>query len=837
MPSDVQVFVRFKEQSIFAGEELDCVITFKNVAEVVEPPPPTPGGGVGSVRHARRDSITRLAAQNARLNTDRQQGQNVLSPSLERPRGRRQNSISMSMPNTPAVLQQSPTETPSQFGKPAHKHQRSVSIISGPSASGSPLMPPPSPRPNKNFSHRRSSTVQHVPQQYTKPSRQSSLSTDMTVDAIEPRRQLSTELHPQNYRGHRSPLSTSHSPASFKRPPSPDFRFPAEPTTRTSGQIKRTGPSAYPRLGRTSSAHNRNISVASRASSVVRDSVDMYSQDNRSDETLQSERPTVMSENTRSKRIPSDLIRQHYRMGPPAIRRPQAATLLMGYASVNANFVLDASLVDQAPFEPVKARGFIGGQSGGGVVGVKKKQRPASGLFGGFNLASVGEALANIVSDNTSSSTKEMNAVTKSRAVPLLSTPQSLLFVDLHLEPGDERSYSFAYRLPQGLPAAYRGKAIKIVYNLTIGVQSAPDTGGKNNTQPEVRQIQIPFRVFSGVDEEGEVLGHDLMQPYIVLRDTARTAQLGNSGSDSAVQQPTQEEIQTSSIRFLEFVETLLDRHHRRMSASSLTMVPTESSSSGNTGSDSSVKSRQTATIKAIDNAIARANQIQSMSTADTTTSPNKFSISTAGLPIATLIIDRPLHRLGETITLVIDLADSSLNIAYVRCTLESQEKVDPALAVRSAATIARLTKRIYASKSETALFARRIVFRPTIPPSAVPTFITTGVSFAWSLTVEFGVVKQDLASAVGNSKTKLNSDNRSHDDEENIRSEKIRMPAPLLEELHRDERNVTFVAVESLDIDPVEVTVPITVYGDLVEEDGVGSRDKDDGESIVMSL
>jgi hypothetical protein len=33
MSSDIQVFVRWKEQTIFAGEDVECIITFKNVAE------------------------------------------------------------------------------------------------------------------------------------------------------------------------------------------------------------------------------------------------------------------------------------------------------------------------------------------------------------------------------------------------------------------------------------------------------------------------------------------------------------------------------------------------------------------------------------------------------------------------------------------------------------------------------------------------------------------------------------------------------------------------------------------------------------------------------------
>ena len=44
---------------------------------------------------------------------------------------------------------------------------------------------------------------------------------------------------------------------------------------------------------------------------------------------------------------------------------------MMGYAQIIGSFTLDGSLVNQAPFEDVKRRGALGGQSGGGVVGLE----------------------------------------------------------------------------------------------------------------------------------------------------------------------------------------------------------------------------------------------------------------------------------------------------------------------------------------------------------------------------------------------------------------------------------------------------------------------------------
>lgn len=531
-------------------------------------------------------------------------------------------------------------------------------------------------------------------------------------------------------------------------------------------------------------------------------SVDIYSQSNRSDETLMSEQPSMISERpTARPRLPSEMIRQHYKMGPPAVpRRPQAATLLMGYAQVSATFTLDASLVDQTPFEEVKKKGFLGGQSGGGVVGVKKKARPSSGLFGGFNFASIGESLESIMGGETSSSAKEMKAVTNSRAIPLLSAPQSLLFVDVHLEPGEERSFSFSFTLPRGLPASHRGKAIKILYNLIIGVQGAP---GAQSQVADVRQISVPFRVFPGVDSDGEILGHDLMQPNVILKDLAKTSPLDDPEQDYTVKQPTSTDVENSNLNFLQFVDTLLDRNRRRQSSSSVMMESFKSPGGA-------VGSTQSQAVKAINHAIMTSNQIGVSS--DSSTSPNRFEIASGGRRIAVVTLDRPLHRLGETVTVVVDLSNSDVVCSSLRATLESCEKVIPGLAVRSAATISRVTKKIYASRAENVLFVQRAVFIPTIPVLVSPTFVTTGVSLDWSIKLEFGTVK-DVDSASGEV------------EHESVEKRSLRVKPILLEAIVSDERGIVEVAVESLDCDTFEVTIPITVYGDVVQ-DGTASAD-----------
>lgn len=494
-----------------------------------------------------------------------------------------------------------------------------------------------------------------------------------------------------------------------------------------------------------------------------------------------SEQRSVLSDRPQ---ITSSLMRQNHSRDPQQRRNPQATNLLMGYAHLNATFTLDGSLVDHSQFEEVKKKGFLGGQGGGGVVGVNKA-RPTNSFLGGFNFNTIGESLNNLVGADNLSSVKEMNAVTNSRSIPLLSTPQSLLFVDVRLEPGEERSYSFACTLPRGMPSSYRGKSIKISYNILVGVQGIP---GHRDVH-KVRQISVPVRVFSGVDSDGELLGHDLMQPHVVLRDIARTQSIGLTEEHEKPLLASSRK-NGSADDFLKYVDTLLDRNRRRQSSSGTMDIMAG-------GGDLPGASP---TVQAINRAILFSNQ----SSSNNESSSNRFEISRAGLRVAVIMIDRSLHRLGETVTAVIDFSERDVSCASLHATLETTEKVTPSLAVRSAASINRVTRRVYAAHSDNVLFSTRAVFAPTIPTGAAPTFVTSGVSLEWSLRFEFGTLK-----AVEQDGGEIN-----HEPE-------------LFEDDVKDERGVVSIAVERLACETFEVVIPITVYGDI-------ARDADEGKHSI---
>lgn len=170
-------------------------------------------------------------------------------------------------------------------------------------------------------------------------------------------------------------------------------------------------------------------------------------------------------------------------------------TLMMGYVQVIGSFTVDGSLINQAPFEEVKRKGVVGGQGGGGVVGVETNKRD-SGILGAFGLGNIGASIGDLLGGNEMSTVKEMRGIANSKDIPLLSTPQSVLFVNLRLAPSESKTYSYSFTLPKGLPPSHKGRAIKVTYSLAIGTQRAATAKEKQ----QVRHVNVPFRIFGGVN-------------------------------------------------------------------------------------------------------------------------------------------------------------------------------------------------------------------------------------------------------------------------------------------------------------------------------------------------
>lgn len=277
------------------------------------------------------------------------------------------------------------------------------------------------------------------------------------------------------------------------------------------------------------------------------------------------------------------------------------------------------------------------------------------------------------------------------------------------------------------------------------------------------------------------------MSPYVFLQDKAQTQSVEDLSSaieKASIKRGKQASTEEDSLQgFLSYVDNLLERPREGSNAGLL------SPSDRTTSRRHSFMEGPTNMKEAVNLAILRSNL-----TTASNRSANRFEIARSGRRVAVIMLARPAYRLGETINAVINFEGADIPCYALHGSLETSETVDPAIALRSAASIHRVTRRVHASQSESTLFARRIVFAPTIPPNATPEFMTTGISLQWKLRFEF-VTPRLMTNDDELEESSVNS---------------------LLEEVASDERGVILAAVETLKSESFEVSVPIKVFGAL---------------------
>ncbi|KAI4751388.1 Rgp1-domain-containing protein [Aureobasidium sp. EXF-3400] len=819
LPSLLQCLNLWKDSSVFAGEEIECIISFRNTCDD-DDDPQAPDDKTTTSRHKPAQRQRTVTHSTQQLSTAPSVAPSVAGSRT--PSHRPTLSLTVYPPPANAharVPSHAASNATTTSARHAPNHGRSLSIISmgsdkaattthmnsrrpparghGRSASMQVLSRTPSYQaPSLSFSSyrnpsplqdhhppltRRTSGIRTAPgtpafnfpspttaqppsAANTSPQRPPSASHIMPP----PRHPSasSASFPPEFSFPLESPGASQRASPALGRSPMPEFQFPP----RSPAPHQRPPHLPSPKLPDVSPSHANPLSriiSESGANDTPRTSSDFYSLTNHSSETVSSDAALPPT----SRILPKPINGRNQQVAPTSMpRSKEPETLMMGYVQTMGSFILDGSLVNQAPFEDVKRKGVVGGQGGGGVVGVEKSKRE-SRMFG-FGWSNIGESLGGLLGGGEMSSIKEMRSVASSKTIPLLSTPQSILFVDLRLAPGETKSYSYRFRLPRGLPPSHKGRAIKVQYHLTLGIQRP---GGKQ----QVKHIEIPFRVLGSVNTKS----------------------------------PSERRASSSLLEdFLSYTNQLLARPH---SESGALLSPTAEKPSRRRSSLEDITPNSMK--EAIDMAILRSN-ISSGSSDQLTQSSNRFTIARGGQLVAIITIVRPAYRLGEIITGIIDFTPPTPETESVtdqipsygiNVWLETTERVDPSLALRSSSSVQRATRKTHAHVSENVLFAQKVSFRLEIPTTATPTFETTGVQLDWRVRVEFVTarVRPKAASGLG-----IEENEADGAEEESALAEA--RENDLLEEVGRDERGIVRIAKERLVAETFEVAVPIRVYG-----------------------
>ncbi|KAI8823519.1 Rgp1-domain-containing protein [Fimicolochytrium jonesii] len=328
------------------------------------------------------------------------------------------------------------------------------------------------------------------------------------------------------------------------------------------------------------------------------------------------------------------------------------------YAQLTGEFWVDAATVKITEFESLKSKAMY---------------RPAGAAGGGGTMGVAG----------TTSTGKTDRSASDSQAqtFPVLSTPPSIMFTDLVLDPGESKTYKFEFNLPQSLPPSHRGKFLRISYKLIVGVQR----GGITHKS---QVISLPFRMFNFVRGDGSRPLYGLTSPAAYTRDEASIV-VENEHSD-------------------------LDRQANSNQASLLDKDD-------------------------INDCLSRTISVCMMSR------KVSYDICKNTDNVAKLTLNRNVYRLGETLMGILNFSNSTIPCFRVSAFLESKEYVDEAYGVRPVGESATLSRRVYAEQHKFTLNHKRIGIDLFVPNTSTGDFETSAVALRWSLRLEFitGTEKQ----------------------------------------------------------------------------------------------
>ncbi|KAK9479842.1 Rgp1-domain-containing protein [Lipomyces japonicus] len=509
-----------------------------------------------------------------------------------------------------------------------------------------------------------------------------------------------------------------------------------------------------------------------------------------------------------SSQPPSPLLGRSSSMRMPKTRLDE--TIMMCYVQLHGSFTLEESLVKTSEFDDTKRQGIVGGKMGGGVVGLGSGK--TEGALWGLGLMGLSKGLdgiTNFLTGSEVSSIAEMKNLASSNSISILSTSQSLLFVDLRLNPGESKSYSYRIMLPRTLPPSYRGKALKIQYNLLIGTQKI----GKGMQQPKT--TKFPFRVFQNIDAGGNQPVHSLRSPIVLLHDEAFTSVIDDRLHFQSLQKSNfkkeDRKVKSETIDdFMAYVDSLLTLKPDRPVAQLMERKPSSNYSQSDYGLDGMTSCRES-----VDLAIQR----NSLS-ADGLALNNVFEIARNRQKIGTLTLSKPVFKLGETIILALDFFNAVLPCYHVAASLETTEIIDPEIAYRTPSFNERATRKVYAQSAFTTLASKRASFSFCIPTTATPQFDTSYISSHWSVRLEFVTIPLEAPKLANDQETNITPESSTSSLPSSLirtgslPSLKLNTEKPeIIQLVHEDDRGATFSVVDNIDCETFDCRIPIKVF------------------------
>ncbi|KAI9597015.1 reduced growth phenotype protein 1 [Syncephalis fuscata] len=336
-----------------------------------------------------------------------------------------------------------------------------------------------------------------------------------------------------------------------------------------------------------------------------------------------------------------------------------------------------------------------------------------NGMVGGFGGGTLGiTAAMNPGSGGGSSQSAETHSTDNKVSLPLFTTPPSIFFTNLTLGAGQEKTYQFQIKLPNSLPPSYRGRTIRFLYHLNVGIQLG-------DSMRPLYIARAPFRVFNRVLVDGACPTYDLLTPIAINEDLAIICDKDNKvAAKQSLGSPATSQSKGGRNRFLRSVFEAAKQEHNLRNGRQRVLSEVYSEDDGDGSSARNAMFRYQA---------ARA---------------LNFNLSMNDNRVAKLSLAKTTLRLGDTLRGVLDFTNASLSCYHVSISLETMEVLAPGYARGNPDHIKRLSRRRHAEWHAYCHQLSRLGFSLGIPPELSPGFETNALSLVWSLHVELIVGK-----------------------------------------------------------------------------------------------
>ncbi|KAI9298093.1 Rgp1-domain-containing protein [Neoconidiobolus thromboides FSU 785] len=333
--------------------------------------------------------------------------------------------------------------------------------------------------------------------------------------------------------------------------------------------------------------------------------------------------------------------------------------------------------------------------------------RAANGVGHGGSLGggTFGYNASTFINGNSKNSTMaDLKRQGESKLFPVYSTPPSVLFCDITLEPGESVIYDYEIQLPENLPPSYRGKSARFLYYLILGTQQ-----GEITLEPNV--VQLPFRLFNTKNEYGESSIYNLLQPELIYSDDA----IVKNNQDKIKIKKYQTSVNTN---IQEFINNGLK---------SLNLDEEEEDLDLENELQFNMLDIESQCLKAVHQLTRR-------------TKPINYTISKDDTIIGKLYLKKPYYRIGDSVNTIIQFVPSPVKCYQVSVTLESFETLKEGYSHHPKHRTDQMTRQILTHQQCLLINKDRIAIDLTIPTTCTPNFETTVVELGYRLRIEFMV-------------------------------------------------------------------------------------------------